>query len=228
MASSIKIPWPPLAPVAKGNKPWNATTQSRHLHLPLRTLTDDFHGAKHTLKYLYSTKDDGLNFWRTASRDEFPEGPRHKINSNKQDLLMDNQPEYDAHILHAYADLDWASCVKTRRSFGGTCIRLAGCTIAYKCKFHPTVVGSLMEVEFMAAYDTGKMILFVRSILWDSWIPQEEATVLYEDNDACTAMGNAQKPTPCTWHIDNKYFSVCEWIERNLMILEHIDTTINK
>jgi hypothetical protein len=48
----------------------------------------------------------------------------------------------------------------------------------------------------MAAYDTGKMILFVRSVLWDLGIPQEAATVLYKDNDGCTAMGNAQKPTP--------------------------------
>jgi hypothetical protein len=48
----------------------------------------------------------------------------------------------------------------------------------------------------MAAYDTGKMILFVHSILWDLDIPQKAATVLYGDNDACTAMGNAQKPTP--------------------------------
>jgi hypothetical protein len=79
----------------------------------------------------------------------------------------------------------------------------------------------------MAAYDTGKMNLFVRSILWDLDIPQEAATVLYEDNDACTAMGNAQKPTPRTRHIDIKYFSICKWIERDLMILERIDSTIN-
>jgi hypothetical protein len=39
----------------------------------------------------------------------------------------------------------------------------------------------------MAAYDTGKMILFVRSLLWDLDIPQEAATLLYEDNDGCTA-----------------------------------------
>ena len=69
----------------------------------------------------------------------------------------------------------------------------------------------------MAAYDTGKMILFVRSILWDLGIPQDAATVLHEDNDACTAMGNAQKPTPRTSHIDIKYFSICEWIERDLL-----------
>ncbi len=79
----------------------------------------------------------------------------------------------------------------------------------------------------MAAYDTGKMILFVRSVLWDLDIPQEAATILYKDNDACTAMGNAQKPTSCTRHIDIKYFSICEWIERDLMYLERINTTIN-
>jgi hypothetical protein len=45
------------------------------------------------------------------------------------------------------------------------------------------VAGSSTEAEFMAAYDTGKMILFIRSILWDLHIPQEAATVLFEDND---------------------------------------------
>ncbi len=79
----------------------------------------------------------------------------------------------------------------------------------------------------MAAYDTGKMILFVRSSIWDLDIPQDAGTVLYEDNHASTAMGYAQKPTPCSRHIDIKYFSICEWIERDLMHLKRIDMTIN-
>ena len=186
-----------------------------------------FHGVKHALKYLYSTRDDGIYFWRTAPRSELKEGPLPKINSNKQDLLLDNRPQHDAATLHAFADSDWATCVKTRRSFGGTVIRLAGGTIAYKSKFQPTVAGSSTKAEFMAAYDTGKMILFVRSVLWDLDIPQEAATVLYEDNDACTAMGNAQKPTTHTCHMDIKYFSICEWVDRDLMHLERIDTSIN-
>jgi hypothetical protein len=71
------------------------------------------------------------------------------------------------------------------------------------------------------------MILFVRSVLWDLDIPQEAATLLYEDNNGCTAMGNAQKPTPRTGHIDIKYFSLCEWVERDLILLDRIDTSIN-
>jgi hypothetical protein len=71
----------------------------------------------------------------------------------------------------------------------------------------------------MSAYDAGKMILFIRSILWDLDITQEAATLLYEDNDACTAMVNAQKPTPRTRHMDIKYFALSKWVECNLMLL---------
>ena len=79
----------------------------------------------------------------------------------------------------------------------------------------------------MAAYDTGKMILFIRSVLWDLQVPEEATTVLFEDNGSCTAMGNAQKPTSRTRHIDIKYFTLCNWVERDLMLLERIDTSLN-
>jgi hypothetical protein len=72
---------------------------------------------------------------------------------------------------------------------------MAGGTIAYKTKLQPTVAQSSTEAEFMGACDTGKMLLFIRSILWDLGIPQTAASILYEDNDACIAMANAQKPT---------------------------------
>jgi hypothetical protein len=111
--------------------------------------------------------------------------------------------------------------------FGGAVISLAGGMIAYKLKFQPTVAGSSTEAKFMAAYDMGKMILFICSVLWDFGILQEAATILYEDNDACTAMGNAQNPTPRTCQMDIKYFIICEWAERDLMHLEQIDTSIN-
>jgi hypothetical protein len=137
-----------------------------------------YHGLKHALKFLYHSKDDGLYFWRTHPRMDLPEGPLPPIISNCQDLLLDNGPQFDATTVHAYADSDWATCVETRRSFGGTCTQLAGGTIAYKCKFQPTVAGSTTEAKFMAAYHTGKMILFIRSVLWDLNVLQEVATVL--------------------------------------------------
>jgi hypothetical protein len=79
----------------------------------------------------------------------------------------------------------------------------------------------------MAACDAGKMSLYICSVLWDLNIPQEAATITYEDNDACTAMANGQKPTPRTRHMDIKYFALCDWVEQDLLIPERIDTNIN-
>jgi hypothetical protein len=114
----------------------------------------NYHGLKRALKYLYSTCDDGIYFWCTVLCWEFPEGPIPIINSNEQDLLLENRPQHNANTAHAFADLDWATCVKILHSFGNTVIRLAGSTIAYKSKFQPMVAGSSTEAEFMEAYDT--------------------------------------------------------------------------
>jgi hypothetical protein len=186
-----------------------------------------YHGLKHALKYLYSMRDDGIYFWMATPCQAFPKGPLSTINSNRQDLILNNQPKHDANTLHAYIDLAWATCGKTRHSFGDAVICIAGGTIAYKSKFQPTVAGSSTEAKFMAAFDTGKMILFVCNVLWDLGIPQEAATILYKDNYACTAMRNGKKPTPRTRHMDIKYFSICEWVECNLMHLKQINTSIN-
>jgi hypothetical protein len=101
-----------------------------------------YHGLKCALKYLFSTKYDGIYFWWTSPCMELPEGSLPPIQSNKQDLLLDKRSDYDANVAYAYTDLDWATCVKTCRSFGNSCLCLAGGTVAYKTQFQPTVVGS--------------------------------------------------------------------------------------
>ena len=40
-------------------------------------------------------------------------------------------------------------------------------------------------------------------------------------------MANAGKPTPRSRHIDVKYYAIQEWVERDLVILERIDTADN-
>ncbi len=139
---------------------------------------------------------------------ELPKGPLPSITSNRQDLLLDNQSLFDATTAHAYADSDWATCVKTRRSFGGTCIWLIGSTIAYKCKFQPTVAGSTIEAEFMAAYKTGKMILFIGSVLWGLNVPQKRPRYYLRTTTAAPQWVTLRNllPEPGTWilstHVD--------------------------
>jgi hypothetical protein len=72
-----------------------------------------YHGLKHALKYLYTTREDGLYFWRPSLCMDLNEGPLPPIHSNKAELHLDSQPEHDAMVAHAYADSDWATCIKT-------------------------------------------------------------------------------------------------------------------
>jgi len=187
-----------------------------------------FEGVRHALKYLYQTRSEGLYFWRTTPRPELESIPLPTILSTEHDLLRDKRQHHDALDAHGMSDADWASCIRTRRSFTGSLIKLAGAAVAYKTQFQDTVATSSTESEFMAAYELGKALLYVRSILWDLDVPQEAASRLYEDNDACTAMANAQKPTSRTRHMDIRYHVLCEWVERDLIVLERVDTTINE
>ena len=187
-----------------------------------------YEAVKHMLRYLYATKSDGIYFWRATPNNSLQSVPPPTLrSSNMEDLILDGRPECDPTRVEGYADSDWAACLKTRRSMGGLCLRMAGGSIAWKSRLMPTVALSSTEAEFMAACDAAKVILFVRSILWDLGIPQLAATLLYEDNDACTAMANANKPTSRTRHMDIRHFALTEWVERDLVALERVHTSIN-
>ena len=73
-----------------------------------------YHGLKHTIKYLYATRTDGIYYWRTSTRHDLNEGPFPPINSCKNDLVLENRPEHKPNIAVAYADSDWATCTKTK------------------------------------------------------------------------------------------------------------------
>jgi hypothetical protein len=187
-----------------------------------------FCGVKSVFRYLAATMDEGIYFWRTdAPVMELPDDPLPKIWSTPHDIKMADRPLDEALVLSGSMDSGWGNCLLTWRSFGGVMMRSAGGPVAYKGRLQPTVAGSSTEAEFMMSYDGGRMSLYLRSILWDLGVPQDAATILYEDNDGATAMANAGKPTPCSHHIDIKFYSIQEWVERDLVVLQLIDMSKN-
>ena len=103
----------------------------------------------------------------------------------------------------------------------------AGGAIGYKTKFQTIIAHSSTEAEFVAACDTAKMILFFRSLLDQLGQPQDEATILYEDNTGALLMANAQQPTRRTRHIEIKHFALLDWVEQDLLKLQSISTNDN-
>ena len=97
----------------------------------------------------------------------------------------------------------------------------------YKTRFQDAVALSSTEAEFIAACDAGKNCLYFRSILNDLGIEQQQATVIYEDNEGVILMANAGKPTKRTRNVDIKFFAIQSWVEQDLLRFKHISTSDN-
>ena len=62
----------------------------------------------------------------------------------------------------------------------------------------------------MGGCDAGKIALYLRSILEEIHMEQDNATTLFEDNNGAIMMANAKKPTKRARHMGIliKYFSL--------------------
>ena len=116
------------------------------------------------LKYHFLTKADGIYYWRQQPNKHLVHKAPPKNNSNLHDLHLNGRPKDHASLIAEWVDSDWAGYPQTQISMAGTCIQLAGGTIAYKTQLLKTVAQLSTEAEFMGACHAGKLILFVRSI----------------------------------------------------------------
>ncbi len=188
-----------------------------------------FEAVKNIYRYLNATKEDGICFWRKQPRDDLPYHPPPDLktdNNYTEDEIHERQQTLH-NIMFGAVDSDYAGDTSHRRSVSGIVLRLAGGTILYKSKFQDIHALSSTEAEFTAAVEAGKYILYVRSILDEIGLPQDEATVLYEDNQGALLLANAQQPTKRTRHMDIKNFALQDWVKEDLIRLIRISTNDN-
>jgi len=188
---------------------------------------------KNIFRYLRNTKDDGLVFWRKTKLNmnliAFKTLPKMYSDPEIQkELLIDKTSNSDLGTMTAFVDSDWAGDTQHRKSITGLAVMFAGSVIAYKSKIQQTIALSSTEAEFVAACEAGKMILYLRTILEEMNIDQNEATILYEDNQGALMMANAQQPTRRTRHIETATFTLQDWVARDLLNLEFVASTKNK
>jgi hypothetical protein len=188
-----------------------------------------FEAVKMIYRYLHATKDEGIYYWRKNPRLDLPPSPipelKRDTNYNEDDIHERCQPGHS--VLFGAVDSDYGGDTTHRKSVSGIILRIAGGTILYKTKFQDTIAMSSTEAEFTAAAEAGKYILYVRSILEQLGIPQQEATTLYEDNQGALLMANQQQPTKRTRHMEIKHFVLQEWVAKDLIRLKRISTTDN-
>jgi len=175
-----------------------------------------YNALKEVAKFLASTIQDGIHYWRPASHPDLPDVPLPTTQPDNYQLRETRG--YNSLALIGYVDSDWAANIKKRTSLTGAVNMLAGGVIGYKTKFQTVIAHSTTEAEFVAACDTAKMILFC-SLLQDLGVNQEASTILFEDNSGALLMANAQQPTRQTCHMDIKHFALLDWVEQDLLQL---------
>ena len=188
-----------------------------------------FNAVKDIFRFLKATKDDGIYYWRSEPRLDLPQKviPPCKPDENYDELSIPERQDCNSSRLVAAVDSDHAGDVSHRKSVSGIVIKLAGGAVLYKTAYQATIAQSSTEAEFTAAADAAKYILYLRSLLEEIGLLQEDATVLYEDNQGALLMANAQRPTKRTRHMDIKTFGLQDWVKRDLLCLKRIATADN-
>ena len=179
---------------------------------------------KNVFRYLRQTTNEGITYWRQKPQ-------QHPfLQKSKTPILyhqINSSPPNQHYNLTGSVDSDWASDTKERKSVSGITMFLAGGVVNYKTKIQCDIAHSSTEAEFVAACEAAKMAIYLRSILAEIGISQEDATMIYEDNTGALLMANTQQPTRRTRHMDIKHFAIQDWVERDMIVLEYIKTDYN-
>ena len=149
-----------------------------HMSNPSR----DHHVAlKHLLHYLHGTRDKGIVY--------------HK---------------YDVHginKIYGFVDADYAGDRDTRRSRSGYVVMMNSGAISWKSKLQTVVANSTTDAEVYAATVAIKEIVYLRDALRRIGLPQalesdtSKGTILYEDNEATTAIARTAAHREATKHM---------------------------
>ena len=187
-----------------------------------------FDAVKGLYQYLKDTKSEGIHYWRKNSRKDLPSTPLPTtLTDYKNYDPHPSKTTHKAERLQLHVDASYAGDVTHRKSVTGIVAFMAGGSILYKTKYQDVIALSSTEAEFIAACEAGKNSLYIRSILQDLGLPQDQATIIYEDNQGAIAMANSGRPTKRTKHIDTRHFAIQSWVEQDLIELQRIPTNDN-
>jgi hypothetical protein len=195
---------------------------SQYMANPAR---EHYKAVHNLIKYIAATYNEGIFYWRELSCNQLPDKGIPNVHPDNH-VLTTHSPK-QGHPMHAYSDSDWGADTNHRLSITGVIIMYAGAAIGYKTKYQDTIALSSTEAEFVAACDTAKLVLYFRSLINELDIPQDETTIIYEDNCGALLMVEAQQPTKNSRHIDIKHYAILDWVERDLITLHGITTHDN-
>ena len=159
--------------------------------------------AKRCARYLKSTRDFGLIYWKTWAK---------------------SHVERPLNALAAYTDADWAGQQDTRKSTAGCVMLFNGTAVSWYSKTLRTVALSSQDAEYMALSDGSREVVFLRNMLIEMQFDVDTTTVWGDNNGSLTVARNPANHQK-TKHIAVRYHYIRQLIEDGEITVDKIDTT---
>ncbi|PHT56478.1 Alpha-mannosidase [Capsicum baccatum] len=105
--------------------------------------------------------------------------------------------------LLGFSDSDWAGSVDDMRSTSGHCFSLGSGIFSWSSKKQEVVAQSTAEAEFIAATTAVNQALWLRKIMCDLHMEQNDGTEILVDNQAAIAISNNP-----VFHRKTKHFNI--------------------
>ncbi|RVX14987.1 Retrovirus-related Pol polyprotein from transposon TNT 1-94 [Vitis vinifera] len=105
--------------------------------------------------------------------------------------------------LHGYSDSDWAGSIDDMRSTTGFCFSFGSGIFSWSSKKQDVIAQSTVEAEYVAANATVNQAIWIRKILADLHMKQNEPTQIHVDNQAAIAISNDS-----VFHGKTKHFKI--------------------
>jgi hypothetical protein len=161
---------------------------------------------KHALRYLRSSIDKGIEFYRKGDNEE------HGAMPSLSPI--------------GYSDSDWAGPHnEARKSTSGFIFSLSGGPISWKSTKQTCTALSTNEAEYVAASEAAREAAWIRNILTDSAIGDQQPITIYMDNKGAIDLTKVEAVTKRSKHIDVRFHYTRELITHGSIRIEHVPTT---
>lgn len=125
--------------------------------------------------------------------------------------------------LYGVVDADWGSNISDRRSYSGYAFILGGSAISWEARKQRTVSLSSTEAEYIAIAEATKEALYLRGILKDIGIDNEDVT-LFNDSQSAQKLIKNFGYSARTKHIDIRHHFVRDCLQNHDITLEYLPT----
>ena len=128
-----------------------------------------------------------------------------------------------------YNNFDFKSDIKSRKSTSGYVFTFGGGAINWRSVKQSSIADSTMEVEYIAASEATKEVVWLRNFLMDVEVvpTAQSAITLHCDNSRAVANGNEPRSHKRGKHIERKYHLLQEIVRRGDMKVSQIASDDN-